>query len=106
MVCLKTVDLNAFFNGNLLTNWIRPDNIGTISNGMNINVEVVKNNNENAVNLIRRFTKRVQGSGVLKRVRSLRYSERTLSKFTKKKKALKRIARTTEVNRLKKLGRM
>ena len=48
-----------------------------------------KNNNENMTNLIRRFTKRVQGSGVLKRVRSIRYSERSLSKFTKRKRRSK-----------------
>jgi len=94
------------FYGDLLNNWMRPDVIGAISNGMNINVEVAKNNNENAVNLIRRFTKRVQGSGVLKRVRSLRYSGRQLSKYTRKKKALKRITKTAHVERLKKLGRM
>ena len=73
---------------------------------MIVNVEVSKNNNENAVNLIRRFTKRVQGSGVLKRVRSIRYSQRPLSKFTQKKKALKKMTRVKEITRLKKLGRM
>ena len=40
-----------------------------------------KNPNENTTSLIRRFTKRVQGAGILRRVRSLRYSERSSLKI-------------------------
>jgi hypothetical protein len=58
---------------------------------MAINVEVSKNGTENNLSLIRKFTKRVQGSGVLPRVRGLRYAQRKLSEYVRKKKALKRI---------------
>jgi ribosomal protein S21 len=64
-----------------------------------INIEVQKNNNESATNLLKRFTKRVQGAGILNRVRSLRYSKRAESKYVRKKrtmKSLKRRARTPE----------
>ena len=71
-----------------------------------INAEVVKTGTENNVNLIRRFTKRVQGSGVLPRVRSIRYSGRKLSEYVKKKKTLKVLKRRTEVNELIKMGKM
>ena len=37
-----------------------------------VNVEVVKGPNENNLSVLRRFSKRVQGSGVLPRVRSKR----------------------------------
>jgi ribosomal protein S21 len=71
-----------------------------------INVEVVKNNNENNLGILRRFTKRVQGSGVLTRVRSLRYANRKLSEYVKKKKTLIAIAKRENVHELIKMGKM
>ncbi len=71
-----------------------------------INAEVVKNNNENNVNLIRRFTKKVQGSGVLPRIRSIRYASRKQSEYVKKKKTLKVLKRRAEVDELIKMGKM
>ncbi len=71
-----------------------------------INAEVVKTGNENNLNLIRRFTKRVQGSGILPRVRSIRYSLRKPSEYVKKKKTLKVIKRRDEIADLIKLGKM
>lgn len=73
---------------------------------MTTNVEVVNNGKENALSLLRRFTKKVQRSGVLPKVRSNRYSNRNVSEYVKKKKTLKKIARTQEVAKLIKLGRM
>ena len=71
-----------------------------------INAEVVKTGNENSVNLIRRFTKRVQGAGILPRVRSIRYSLRKASKYVKKKKTLKVLKRREEIAELIKMGKM
>lgn len=71
-----------------------------------INAEVVKTGNENNLNLIRRFTKRVQGAGILPRVRSIRYSSRKASEYVKKKKTLKVLKRRAEVNELLKMGKM
>lgn len=73
---------------------------------MNVNIEVTRNANETSTSLIRRFTKRVQGSGVLPRVRSLRYAVRPLGKFGRKKQALKRIGRRAEYAILEKLGKI
>jgi hypothetical protein len=71
-----------------------------------INVEVIRNNNENSLSIIRRFTKRVQGSGVLPRVRGIRYAERKLSSYKVKQKTLKSLKRKAEVQELIKLGKM
>lgn len=71
-----------------------------------INAEVVKTGNENNLNIIRRFTKKVQGSGVLPRVRSLRYATRKLSPYVKQKKTLKVIRRREEIAELIKMGKM
>jgi ribosomal protein S21 len=73
---------------------------------MSTNVEVTKIGNENNLGILRRFTKRVQGSGVLPKVRSLRYAVRKPSEYVKQKKTLKVLKRRTEVNNLIKLGKM
>ena len=56
-----------------------------------INVQVEKGAQENSLSILRRFTKRVQGAGILSRVRSIRYYDRNMSAGTRKKKALKRL---------------
>ncbi len=71
-----------------------------------INVEVTKNNNESGASVLRRFTRKIQSSGVLPKVRSLRYSERQLSHYKVKKATLKSLARKAEVAKLIKLGKM
>lgn len=70
------------------------------------NVELKKNPNENPTNLIRRFTRKIQESGIIQKVKGNRYSERDLSKLSLKKMALKRLTRRAEVEKLKKLGKM
>jgi ribosomal protein S21 len=69
------------------------------------NVQVTKNNNENAVSLMRRFSRVVQSSGVIKRVKTNRYLERPQSKYVRKSQALKRLIKHAETERLKKLGK-
>lgn len=71
-----------------------------------INAEVTRTGNENSLNLIRRFTKKVQGSGVLPRVRSLRYATRKASEYVKKKKTLKVLKRREEIAEMIKMGKM
>jgi ribosomal protein S21 len=71
-----------------------------------INVEITRNGSENALGVLRRFTKKVQGAGILPRVRSLRYNERQLSSYKTKMKTLKSIRRKTEIQELIKLGKM
>ena len=65
----------------------------TILPTMAINVEVERNPNENNLTLLRRFTKRVQGSGILPRVRGIRYELREPSFYKKKRKTLNRLKR-------------
>lgn len=73
---------------------------------MATNVEVTKSATDNNLGLIRKFTKRVQGSGILPRLRSRRYSVRKLSEYVKKKKTLKKIAARTKIRELIKMGKM
>ena len=73
---------------------------------MAVNIEVARNEGESTVNMIRRFSKRVQGAGIINRMRGIRYHSRTKSKFVQRKKTLKSIARREEVQELIKLGKM
>lgn len=71
-----------------------------------IQVEVTKNKTESTQSLIRRFTKKMQGSGLLKKAKKGRYHERPMSEFVKKKNALKKIEKKKEIERLYKLGKI
>ena len=71
-----------------------------------INIEIIGNENESNSNLLRRFTKRVRSSGVVKKVRSIRYKTRDMSKFTRKKQALRSIKRRVEIEKLIRLGKL
>ena len=73
---------------------------------MATNAEVSRNDGESTINLIRRFSKRVQGAGVINRIRGGRYHERPKSRFVTRKKALKTIKRREEIQELIKLGKM
>ena len=68
-------------------------------------IEVKRNANENNMNLVRRFTRKVQESGIIRKVKSKRYNERNESKVKIKAGALKRLARRKEQERLLKLGK-
>ncbi len=72
----------------------------------NTNVEVKKNANENALSLVRRFQKRVQESGVLPRVRSIRYNDRPLSDLKTKKAKLKKLASLAKYEHDKRMGKV
>ena len=71
-----------------------------------INVELTKNNNENNLSLIRRFSRKIKSSGIIPRMRSVRYNTRPESKFFKKKKALKTINKKAEIEEMIKLGKI
>lgn len=79
-----------------------------------INVEVVKNQSENNLSVLRRFTKRVQASGILPKVRSKRYSERVKSEnvrraktiaYIKKKEAIAELIKSGKMNEISKFSR-
>ncbi len=69
-------------------------------------IEVEKNQNENTVNLLRRFTKKMRGARILNEVRGRKYSLRPESKLRKKRRVLKSIEITEKMEYLKKLGKI
>ena len=71
---------------------------------MATNVEVEKNNNESSANVIRRFTKRVQGAGIVPKVRGGRYHARNKSKNVQRTSKLKKLVKRDTYEKLVKLG--
>ncbi len=69
-------------------------------------IEVKKNQNENNASLLRRFSRRVQESGIIHKVKAKRYNERDQSKLSQKETALRRLARRKENEKLRKLGKI
>lgn len=73
---------------------------------MSINAEVSKSGNESTLSTIRKFSRRVQGTGLVRTVRAQRYHVRSASKVVKKKRALKLIKRRAEFKQLVKEGKV
>ena len=71
-----------------------------------VNIEVSRGPNENNLSVLRRFTKRVQGAGILPRVRSKRYQERTPSRNTRRAKTVTYLKRSEVNQELVKLGKL
>jgi ribosomal protein S21 len=72
---------------------------------MAINVEIEKTGNETGVNLLRRFSKRMQGAGIIQKVKGGRYKLRTQSKYKIKVRALNGLEMKKEYERMTKLGK-
>lgn len=73
---------------------------------MKIIAEVKKQGSESGAAIIRRFTKRVQGTKALMKVREERYFERKMSKLKTKRRALVSMDKRKSYDRLKKLGKI
>lgn len=69
-------------------------------------VEVRRRQNETVPAMIRRFTRRVQQSGVLIQARKLKFYKNKPTKRVVREHALRRIANAKERLRLEKLGKL
>jgi ribosomal protein S21 len=69
-------------------------------------IEVKKNPNENNASVLRRFSRKIQESNIIRKVKSSRYNERKESKLKIKKSALKRMVKRKANDKLRKLGKI
>ena len=69
-------------------------------------VEVVRSKNESAASLLRRFSRRSQGLGLVREMRGRRYYVRQKSKNVDHSRAMIRGERIAEYNELVKLGKI
>lgn len=67
-------------------------------------IEVKKREKENTRSLLRRFTRRIQQSGVLVRARRARFLEKEKGKSERRSSALRRQRITSEKEKLRKMG--
>lgn len=81
---------------------------GIVSFVMNktVIIEDKRQGNENSTNLLRRFSRRVKDSNIVREIRNKRYASRKPSTLVIKKSALRRIAKQAEITKLKKLGKI
>jgi len=73
---------------------------------MAVNVEVIKKERESNPNVIKRFTRRTQESGVLSKVRKNRYLKRSKSPLVRRKHKIEAIKKRTEVEKQVRLGKI
>jgi len=69
-------------------------------------IEVRRGKSESAASLIRRFSRRAQGLGLVREMRDRRYFDRALSKNVEHKRAMISKARRENYNELVKLGKI
>ena len=68
--------------------------------------QIKRQERETNLSLVRRFTKRVKESGVLRAAKRARFKHRDLSKVKKKAATLRRIEKKQEHDKLFKLGKV
>ena len=85
---------------------MQPQAVRGILPRMAINAEVQKSGNETAFSTIRKFSRRVQGTGLIRTVRAARYFSRDTSKTVRKKRALKLLKRREDYRRQIKEGKI
>lgn len=73
---------------------------------MAINVEITKNKTENPVMTLKRFTRKIQESGIILKVKGKRYASRDDSKLKRKKDKMVKLAGQSKYETLKKLGKL
>lgn len=67
-------------------------------------IEVKKRERENPRSLLRRFTRRIQQSGILIRARKVRFREKEKTKRERRNSALRRTRIGKEKEKLRKMG--
>ena len=69
-------------------------------------IEVKKNPNENNASVLRRFSRKIQESNIIQKVKNNRYNERKESKLKIKRSTLNRLIKRKANDKLRKLGKI
>jgi ribosomal protein S21 len=70
------------------------------------NIEITKNKAENPVMTLKRFTRKVQESGIIIKVKANRYANRDFSKLKRKKDKMVKLEGKVKYDHLKKMGKL
>jgi len=71
---------------------------------MAINVSVEKHGTESSMSLVRRFSKRVLGAGIVRKVKGTRYKLREVSRGKRRASALRRVEKREKTEEKERLG--
>lgn len=71
-----------------------------------LNVEVKSKEGESTTNLLRRFSRKVNSSGIIRRKKSLKNRKRDLSKNVRQAQKVQALEKLGQVDRLIKLGKL
>jgi len=71
-----------------------------------LNVQVTTKENESTTNLLRRFSRKVNGSGILRRKRALKNRKRSQSKNVRQTQKVQALKKLDQVDKLIKLGKL
>jgi ribosomal protein S21 len=69
-------------------------------------IQVDKNGNENNASVLRRFSRKIQESNIIQKVKGGRYNKRKESKLKVKYAKLKYLERRAQTDKLRKLGKI
>ena len=69
-------------------------------------IQVDKNGNENNASVLRRFSRKIQESNIIQKVKGARYNKRKESKLKVKQATLKYLKRRKANEKLRKLGKI
>jgi len=72
---------------------------------MTNNILITKNDESNSFALLKKFSQKVRSSGIVQRVKSIRYNQRKPSSFKQKKETLRKIMKKEIIERNLKLGK-
>lgn len=73
---------------------------------MAINVDITKGKTENGVAMLKRFTRKIQESGIIMKVKGKRYASRDASKLKRKKDKMIKLEGKDKYENLKKMGKL
>ncbi|OGG58962.1 hypothetical protein A3C89_03695 [Candidatus Kaiserbacteria bacterium RIFCSPHIGHO2_02_FULL_50_50] len=73
---------------------------------MAVNIQVEKHSGESTANILRRFSKRAKTSGIVQRMRGIRYYVREKSENVNKASKLRKIERAAQFEKDYKLGKV
>ena len=85
--------------------WREPSGVKVIRKEVFDMIHIRKKDRETPESMIRRFSRRVQQSGVLQRVRKNRFRLEEKSRTKRREEALYKVKIRKEIDRLKKLGK-
>ncbi len=67
---------------------------------------ITRKGSENSASMLRRFSRRMRDMGIVRKIKAQRFHERSLSPLKQKEQALRRIEKSKEIERMKKLGKI